>query len=124
MVNPWRVIVIEDDFLLAETLRDALTKLGCNVVHCCGSLREAMLVAEKADFDLAVVDLDLRGLDASPVLDQLVASNIPALLATASNREFVPERLAHLPRLTKPYNQRQLKEAIEQLQTSGLFRVT
>ncbi|TAL87204.1 MAG: response regulator [Rhodanobacter sp.] len=125
MAIPSRVVVFEDDFLLAETLSDALTALGCAVVHCCHSLREAMLVVEKADFDLAVVDLDLRGLDASPILDRLVAGNIPALLSTGANEKDVPERFTQLPRLTKPYDQKQLKKAIEQTQISwpGSLRV-
>ncbi|HZX69807.1 MAG TPA: response regulator [Rhodanobacter sp.] len=123
MANPLRVVVFEDDFLLAETLSDVLTRLGCDVVHCCGSLREAMLVVEMADFDLAIVDLDLQGLDASPILDRLVACNVPALLATASNEEYVSERFAQVPRLKKPYDQGQLKEAIERVQASGLPRV-
>lgn len=121
VANRWRVVIFEDDFLLSETLSDALTALDCHVVHRCASLREAMQVVGSQDFDLATVDLDLQGLDASPVLDRLTDRNIPALLATASNQEFVPERFAKMPRLTKPYTQKQLKQAIEQMQTSGLL---
>ncbi len=122
MANPLRVVVFEDDFLLAEALADALTRLGCDLIHCCGSFREAMRVIDKADFDLAIVDLDLQGFDASPILDRLADCNISVLLATASNEEFVPERFAQTPRLTKPYDHQQLKKAIEQLQMSGSFR--
>lgn len=123
MANPLRVVVFEDDFLLAEALSDALAKLGCNLVHSCGSLREAMLVVEKGDFDLAIVDLDLRAFDASPVLDRLIDCSIPALLATGSDEDDVPDRFAQMLRLTKPYDQKQLKKAIEELQTSGPLRI-
>ena len=116
MATATRVVIFEDDFLLAEALSDALTRLGCNVVHCCSSVREAVLAVEAARFDLAIVDLDLCGLDASPILDRLVDRNIPALLATASDEEYVPERFAQMPRLAKPYDRKQLKQAIDRMQ--------
>lgn len=119
MAISWRIVVFEDDFLLAETLSEALVRLGFELVHCCSSLQEAMQVVEEADFDLAIVDMDLRGLDASPILDQLVAGNRRALLATAADEEYVPPRFAQLPRLTKPYDQQQLKKTIEKMQASG-----
>lgn len=119
MTVSWRVVVFEDDFLLAETLSEVLIRLGLDLVHCCGSLQEAIQVVETADFDLAIVDLDLRGLDASPLLDRLVAGNRRALLATADDEEYVPPRFAQLPRLTKPYDQQQLKKTIEKMQASG-----
>lgn len=122
MATVTRVVIFEDDYLLAEALTDALTRLGCHVVHCCGSLSEALLVVNAASFDLAVVDLDLHGLDASPILDRLVDSNIPALLATGSSVDHIPERFTQMPRLTKPYDQRQLSHAMQQILTVGLQR--
>lgn len=123
MSNALRVIIFEDDFLLAEALSDALTKIGCNVIECCGGFAQAKLIVATADCDLAIVDLDLRGIDASPILDRLVERHIPAVVATAADNEDVPERLAHLPRLTKPYNTNQLKIVIDQMQSSGLLRL-
>lgn len=123
MATATRVVIFEDDYLLAEALSDSLTRLGCQVVHCCGILSEALLVVDAADFDMAVVDLDLHGLDASPILDRLVDRNIPALLATGSSEGHIRERFVQIPRLTKPYDQKQLKKAIRQMQTSASQRV-
>lgn len=110
MFNGLRVVVFEDDFLLADALVDTLGNLGCCVVTSCRAFKEALDAAATIDFDVAIVDLDLGGLDASPILEKLEERQRPYLLATAT--ENVPKRFLSAPRLTKPYDARQLEKML------------
>lgn len=122
MFNGLRVVVFEDDFLLAEALLDTLSELGCRVVTCCGAFNEAMHVAATVDFDVAIVDLDLHGLDACPILEKLEDRQLPYLLATAT--EDVPTRFSSAPRLTKPYDASQLEKMLGQMRKCGQLLFT
>lgn len=119
MMKPYRVAVFEDDFLLAESLSDVLTALGCELACCCASVPDALLAVETVDFDLAIVDLDLRGQYADPVLDRLAKKNVYALLATAADERDLPDWLQSLPRISKPYNAKVLKRAIQRIFVSS-----
>lgn len=123
MAKRCRVAIFEDDFLLAEALSDALVHLSYEPVHCCGELHEALLIAATADFDLAIVDLDLRGVDAVPLLERLLGANIPTLVATSADNRNVPGRFAQLPRLSKPYNLTQLEKTIEPMVTNSSLHI-
>lgn len=108
-----RVLVFEDDFLLAGTLADVLARLGCKWVACVGSFDQAMVAAETQICDLAVVDLDLRGHSAAPILDKLIARAIPYILATCTARSDIPSTYAAAPCISKPYNLHALGNAIQ-----------
>jgi ActR/RegA family two-component response regulator len=108
-----RVIVCEDDFLLAGTLTDALTQLGCTVVACVGTVAGALRAVEAGSCEFAVVDIDLRGTPAHAVLDALVALGIPFIVATSAAIQDMPPRHAHCPLLAKPYALDALRDAMQ-----------
>ncbi|WP_158884053.1 response regulator [Rhodanobacter sp. L36] len=107
-----RVMVIEDDFLLAGTLADVLTRLGCKAGPCIGSFDQAMEAALDESCDLAVVDLDLRGMAAYPILDRLMQRGIPFIIATALTRRDIDARYACAPCVSKPYDIGELRQAV------------
>ncbi|MEP6897453.1 MAG: response regulator [Rhodanobacter sp.] len=110
-----RVMVFEDDFLLAGTLADVLVRLGCQVGSCVGSYDEAMKAADTEQCDLAVVDLELRGMMAYPILDRLEARGIAYIMSTSTVRSDIPDRYRAAPLLSKPYTIDQLRAAIERM---------
>jgi DNA-binding response OmpR family regulator len=107
-----RVMVFEDDFLLAGTLTDVLTRLGCEVGTCVGSFEEAMEAATTGTCDLVVVDLELRGVMAYPILERLEARGIPFILATSTARHDIPRCYDDVPSVSKPYDIGELRVAI------------
>ena len=115
MTEPLRAIVIEDDFLLIESLRDGLAKLGCEVLACSASLGEGLQLAGDSDCDFAIVDLNLKGELAGPVLDRLEDRGVPFLLATGAYEADIPARHVDAPRLSKPYDLRELEQSIKRL---------
>lgn len=109
---PLQVLVIEDDYLLAEALVDSLTKLGCTVTACASSLEHAMQLAQETTCDLAIVDVDLRGMTAFPVLERLRDRGISFVIASATELEDLPPEFADACVVSKPYDTRELRSAM------------
>ncbi len=81
-----RVLVVEDDPLLAMDLEATLVEAGAVVVGLCRTLDEAMLRAVAADFAVAVLDFGLGSETASPVARRLVNRGVPFVLYTGKSR--------------------------------------
>lgn len=120
---PLRVIVIEDDYLLAETLVDSLAALGYQVVAQAKSVSQALQGVETVACDFVIVDLYLKGEAAVPVLDKLCDRHIPFLVATGAYVADIAPRHLAAPRLSKPYNMRELQQAIEELSLGAPARI-
>jgi DNA-binding response OmpR family regulator len=105
-------LIVEDNYLLASTLVDVLAELGYTPVDCEGSFRGAMAAAETAMYELAVVDLNLNGESAFPILDKLIPRGIPYILATDARRTDIPTIYSSAPFICKPYDVEQLRKAI------------
>ena len=56
-----RVLIVEDEYFLAADLQAALKSLGANVIALVGDLDEALVLLANGGFDIAVVDINLRG---------------------------------------------------------------
>ena len=81
-----RVLVVEDDALLAMDLEATLVEAGAVVVGLCQTLDEAMLQADAADFAVAVLDFGLGSETVSPVARRLVNRGVPFVLYTGKSR--------------------------------------
>jgi len=110
-----KVFICEDDFLLAGALSDAVTQLGCTVAACVGNIDSALREAVNADCELAIVDLDLRGVMAYEVLDTLTQRGILYILASSANEDDIPVKYMHAPRVIKPYALESLRQAMRAL---------
>ena len=81
-----RVLVVEDDSLLAMDLEATLVHAGAVVVDLCQTLDEAMQRADAADFAIAVLDFGLGSETVSPVARRLVDRGVPFVLYTGKSR--------------------------------------
>ncbi len=81
-----RVLVVEDDSLLAMDLEETLAEAGAIVVGVCPTLNEAMTRANGDDFAVAVLDFSLGHDTASPVARRLVGRGLPFVLHTGKSR--------------------------------------
>jgi two-component SAPR family response regulator len=97
-----RILIVEDEYLLADDLSDTLAAMGAHVIGPYATVQEALLNARQAQFDAAVLDINLRGEMVFPVADVLVALQIPFLFATGYDQGSLPERFADAVRLEKP----------------------
>ena len=107
-----RILVVEDQFLIAMEIQDCLEKAGAKVIGPLGRLEGALSSAEREGLDAALLDIDLHGERCWPVADVLARRAIPFVFATGFATEIVmPERFTGYAVLSKPYRERDMLEA-------------
>lgn len=98
-----RVLVVEDEYFLAQELKRALGGAGAIVLGPAPSIADAMrLLEQEVAPDGAILDVDLGGTPAYPVADELIARGVPFLFTTGYDRAALPERYGSVCRLEKP----------------------
>jgi CheY-like chemotaxis protein len=109
-----RILVVEDEWLVATLLEDMLAELGHVVVGPVATLAEAMAAAQQEGFDLALLDMNLHGQSATGVADSLADRGIPFACTTGYGRTDLDERFRGRPILHKPFELRDLEAVIAQ----------
>jgi len=99
-----RILIVEDEYLLADDLSETLVEAGAEVLGPIASIEDATaFIAGEAVIDAAVLDVNLRGDMVFPVADALRARGIPFAFATGYDKWALPERFADAPRVEKPF---------------------
>ena len=117
-----RILVVEDETLIAIDIELALEALGCEVVGPTGKLETALLLASGEELDAAILDVTVRGGKTFPVAEQLLTRGIPFVLASGYGDWALPEHLRDQPRLIKPFTSAQLEEMIRLLCGEAVMR--
>ena len=110
-----RVLIVEDDVLIAMHLEDLLTALGHEVVGQARRIDTAMALARESDIDFAVLDINVAGVKSFPVADILRERGIPLAFATGYGAEGLMDGYRDFPMLGKPYAQEDLERTIAQV---------
>jgi len=110
-----RILIVEDEFYLADDLACALKEAGAEVLGPAATLGEAQAYVDGNGFDCAILDMNLRGDLAFPVADRLAAAGIPFLIVTGYSVASLPERFAEVRRIEKPSDTRKVIEALPPL---------
>jgi CheY-like chemotaxis protein len=108
-----RVLVVEDELMIRMLLQDMLDDLGHTLAGEAGHIDEAMTLARQADFDIAILDVNLGGQPISPVVEVLIARGLPFVFATGYGQRGVPEPYRMIPTLQKPFQADALALALE-----------
>jgi CheY-like chemotaxis protein len=111
-----RVLVVEDESLLAMTLEMTLVDQGYRVVGPFGRLEQALQAAQEETFECALLDVNLNGQDVFPVANVLVQRAIPFAFLTGYDRETLPARYGSVPVLCKPIPRAVLIRALAALE--------
>jgi CheY-like chemotaxis protein len=108
-----RILVVEDEYLIAVSLQDALENAGAVVVGPAPSVDKAIKQIEsEPHIDAAVLDVNLGGMLAYPVADMLVAKNIPFIFTSGYEDNLLKSRYSHVKNCPKPYQFRAMEEAL------------
>jgi PAS domain S-box-containing protein len=107
-----RVLVVEDEALVAMFMQETLAELGLSVVGPCSNLSEAMVAAVHEKFDAAIVDINLRGEFVYPIAEVLVARNIPFVFVTGYGAESIDRRFRAVPIIKKPVQRQILQKLV------------
>jgi CheY-like chemotaxis protein len=108
-----RVLVVEDEYMLAEELRTELENAEAVVIGPVAHLDEAIrLIRSEARIDGAVLDVNLGGDSAYPAADLLVARGVPMVFTTGYDPTAIPPRFAKIARCEKPVDIAKVARAI------------
>jgi ActR/RegA family two-component response regulator len=117
-----RVLVVEDEYFLADDLAKALRSRGAQVVGPIAELAEALSQVRQDGFDFAVIDVNLRDEKAFPIADELARQGIPFAFATGYGSDVIPEQYQNIRRWEKPYDLQEIAgEAISICRRSNLL---
>ncbi len=108
-----RILVVEDELMIRMLLEDMLGELGYTVAAEAARIEEALEAAKNADFDIAILDVNLNGKPISPVADALVARGMPFVFATGYGERGLPEPYRDRPTLKKPFQMDGLKQMLQ-----------
>ncbi|MPY68643.1 MAG: response regulator [Alphaproteobacteria bacterium] len=112
-----RVLVVEDNLLIAMETESLVEECGCAVVGPAASVSEALHVAGYTGLEGAVLDINLDRERVWPVAEVLKERGVPFVFATAYSGAEVPERFMHHTLLTKPLERDSLLEALREIGT-------
>jgi CheY-like chemotaxis protein len=106
--------VIEDDYLVAEIVTQLLEDAGAIVLGPFGWRDEALsfVSSNSADFDAALLDVNLHGHASYPIADALIERHIHFAFATGYAADVLEEAYRSYPRCDKPYQQQTLFAAL------------
>jgi CheY-like chemotaxis protein len=112
--SPLSILIVEDEPLIALMLEDFLDSLGHSVVGTVDCVTDAMEKVEEGGFDLAILDVHLRGGERGwPIADRLVSKGVPFVLATGGHVDPPPPEHSAAPVLTKPFTIDAIKPALD-----------
>ncbi len=116
MSSPSRILLVEDEPLIAMMLEDFVDLLGKQVAGSADCVSAALQLVETADIDAAILDVNLRGGEKSwPIADALAERGVPFLIATGGSDDTVDPAHKHRPVLQKPFTMDGVSKALDAL---------
>jgi DNA-binding NtrC family response regulator len=110
-----RVLIVEDEYFLANDLEQLMKSLGATVVGPIADKSEAQHQIARNGFDVAVVDVNLRGELAYSLADDLINRQIPMAFATGYGADVLPLRFRSVKRWEKPFDASEISKDIKAL---------
>jgi CheY-like chemotaxis protein len=112
------VFLVEDEVMIRMMVADMLGELGYSIAAEAGEINEAIRLAQSAEFDLAILDVNVNGKVISPVADLITARNRPFIFATGYGSSGLPAEYRDRPALQKPFQIETLGRMIDQVLNS------
>jgi CheY-like chemotaxis protein len=105
-----RMLIAEDEALVAIMMEDIVAELGWSVIGPFAKAADALAAAEAEDIDAAILDINLGGESVYPVADALMRRGVPFVFTTGYGAESIDRRFATAPILHKPIDRKMLEE--------------
>ncbi|HET6376900.1 MAG TPA: response regulator [Methylocella sp.] len=106
------VLIVEDEAMVAIVLEDLLLELGCRVVGTVARVETALASVAARNFDVAILDVNLKGESSYPIADALERENMPFLFVTGYGSGAVPGKYRKCAILQKPFKKSELAEML------------
>jgi CheY-like chemotaxis protein len=116
--TPPRVLIVEDEFLIAQLIEEMVTELGYSVAGVAHTVAAALKAFSELNFDAVLLDMNLDGRRNPETADFLLQRGIP--FAFVSGYDYIGERHhAHVPMVLKPFSDEQIGAALRALVGPG-----
>ena len=116
MTDKPRILVLEDEMIIAMFAEMSLEEIGCEVVGPAGRVEDALTLLEEGAVHAALLDINLgRGITSLPVAQALAARGIPFAYMSGDAGDSIPVADRHRPLLQKPFSGKDLQEAVATL---------
>lgn len=117
-----RILLVEDEALVAMMMHGVLQQLDCIVIGPCATCFEALSLIKESEIDAAILDVNLGAETVYPVADALARQGVPFAFATGYGRETIESRFAQVTTLEKPVGYDELRAALDDLCDAALKR--
>jgi CheY-like chemotaxis protein len=107
-----RILVVEDEAMISMLLEDMVLDFGGEIVGPVAKFDDALELAHKAEFGVAVLDLNLNGTLSYPIAEVIRERGIPVIFATGYGADGLLDRFRDCPTLQKPFSQQDFAEAV------------
>ncbi|HEV2362841.1 MAG TPA: response regulator [Caulobacteraceae bacterium] len=115
-----RVLVVEDEAMIALLIEDMLSDLGCAVIGPAYGLDEGLELARRAGpVDAALLDVNLAGQPVYAIADELRAKGVPMIFSTGYGDAGLREVDRGVPVVRKPFRAEELAKALELAWSGG-----
>ncbi len=109
-----KILVVEDNYLLAEVVCDFVTDCGMRPIGPATGLDRGLVYARETMLDGAILDINLDGRLSFPICAVLLQRNIPFCFLTAyGDLSLVPQQFRGAPLVSKPFEPEEMRGAIE-----------
>jgi DNA-binding response OmpR family regulator len=109
------ILLVEDEAFIRMMLVDMVQDIGHQVVAEAGSVDEGCLLAKREEYDLAIIDINLNGMNASPVAEAVAGRGLPFLFLSGYGSKGIPAKFKGAPWLPKPCSPDTLKQKINSI---------
>jgi DNA-binding response OmpR family regulator len=113
MTHPLRVLVVEDEMMIAMLVEDMLRDLGHEPIGPATRLDTGIKLATSETLDLAILDVNLGGVRSFPIAELLVNRGIPVIFATGYGAAGLDQQFANHPVIAKPFSMEALAKTMK-----------
>ena len=114
-----RVLVVEDEYMIAQMIAEILERAGCVVIGPESDLDAALHAVRHKKIDGVLLDINLGGTLIFPLADQLDANKVPYLFVTGYGPYTVPDRFRNHPLIAKPFMPHVLLQTLQDVAAKG-----
>jgi CheY-like chemotaxis protein len=108
-----RVLIVEDEALVAMLLETMIEDMGCRPVGPVGTIDEALdVVANDGALDVALLDVNVAGRDVFPVAEALTAKGVPFVFSTGYGEGGLADAWRGHPTVQKPFTEAAIRDAL------------
>ncbi len=111
-----KVLIVEDEPLVAMMIEDAVIEAGHEIAGTLGTMHDALGAIASLDFDVALLDMNLGGQKAHPLPVAMTARGKPFAFVTGYGEDGVLAQFRHMPVVCKPFTAAEIAAALAQLQ--------